>query len=164
MLLNKTVQYTTTGRGEVYCSAPCRDNTFFGDNHEAEKHSTPGKWVYCASTLEGKRRGALYCDEICKKRAAKKTRAQSTAEPQIAGTPTQLHQGVGGAKIVEQGNRIAKPSHTSRMALADSNPLTRHRSITAAKPRLSVTGHMLPKIFVSEKRKESSDPPNFDGD
>ena len=88
-LLNQTVRYTITSKPEVYCSAECRDFAFFGDQREVKKRASPGKCVYCGCTLKGKRRGALYCDEICKKRAARTGRAQSTAESQITGTPTQ---------------------------------------------------------------------------
>jgi hypothetical protein len=70
-LLNQTFRYTRAGKPEAYCSAACRDLVFFGDRREARKHSTPGKCVYCGATLEGKRRGALYCDEVCKKRVAR---------------------------------------------------------------------------------------------
>ena len=58
-LLNQTFRYTIAGEPEVYCSAGCRDLAFFGDTREAKKRSTPGNCVYCGTTLEGKRRGAL---------------------------------------------------------------------------------------------------------
>ena len=90
--LNQTFRYTRAGKPEAYCSAACRDLVFFGDRREARKPSTPGKCVYCGATLEGKRRGALYCDEVCKKRVARTGRAQSMAEPQIAGTPDQMNE------------------------------------------------------------------------
>ena len=91
-LLNQTFRYTRAGKPEAYCSAACRDLVFFGDRREARKHSTPGKCVYCGATLEGKRRGALYCDEVCKKRVGRTGRAQSMAEPQITGTPDQMNE------------------------------------------------------------------------
>ena len=116
-LLNQTFRYTIAGKPEVYCSAGCRDLAFFGDPREAKKHTTPGKCVYCRGTLEGKRRGALYCDEICKKRAARTGRAQSMAEPQITGTPPQLNQQVADAKTAEQGNRSTSRRQLSRSAL-----------------------------------------------
>ena len=93
-LLNQTIRYTIAGKPDVYCSAGCRDLPFFGNAREAKKRSTPGKCVYCAATLKGKRRGALYCDEICKKRAARSGRNNSMADPQITGTPTQSNQQV----------------------------------------------------------------------
>ena len=102
-LLNETLRYTIAGKPEVYCSAGCRDLAFFGDTREAKKRSTPGKCVYCGANLEGKRRGALYCDENCKKRAARSGRAHSTAEPQITGTPTQSNERVANAKNGGQG-------------------------------------------------------------
>ena len=121
-LLNRSFRYTITGKPEVYCSAGCRDLTFFGNPREAKKHSMPEKCLNCGATLEGKRRGALYCDETCKKRAARKGRTELTAEPQITGTATQSNHGVADVKNVDQGNRITKPSHASRIALGDSNP------------------------------------------
>jgi hypothetical protein len=102
-LLNQTFRHTIAGKPEVYCSAGCRDFAFFGDTREAKKRSTPGKCVYCRAALEGKRRGALYCDEKCKKRVTRSGRAQSAAEPQITGTPTQSNQRVANPKTVEQG-------------------------------------------------------------
>ena len=110
--LNQTFRYTITGRPDVFCSALCRDNAFFADRREARKHSTPGKCVYCQATLAGKRRGALYCDEICKKRA---TRTGSTAGHKLTGTPTQSNQWLANHENAEQGNRVAdgpKPLET----------------------------------------------------
>ena len=104
MALNQTFRYTITARPEAFCSALCRDSAFFADRREAQKHSTPGKCVYCKANLEGKRRGALYCDETCKKRAG---RIGKTAEPKITGTPTQSNQRLGNQKNDWQGNRIA---------------------------------------------------------
>src|SRR6266849_5555466 len=72
-LLNQAVRYTIDGTPEVYCSAECRDIVFFRDRLEAKKHSSPGRCVYCGAKLEGKRRGALYCDENCKKRVRRRT-------------------------------------------------------------------------------------------
>lgn len=107
-LLNQTIRYTIAGKPGVYCSAGCRDLTFFGDSREAKKRSTPGKCVYCRATLEGKRRGALYCYETCKKRAARSGRDQSTAEPQITGAPTQPNQRVANPKNGGLGDCIAR--------------------------------------------------------
>jgi hypothetical protein len=117
-LLNQTIRYTITGKPGVYCSAGCRDLAFFGDTREARKRSTPGKCVYCGATLEKKRRGALYCGEKCKKRAARSGRAHSTAQPQITGTPTQSNQEVGNAKTVKPWNRISSRPQPFRNALS----------------------------------------------
>jgi len=116
-LLNQTLRFTIAGKPEVYCSAACRDLVFFGDRREARKQSTPGKCVYCGAMLVGKRRGALYCDEVCKKRVARTGRAQSTAEPQITGTPSQLNQQVIDRKTGEQGNRTTGGPEPSEMRL-----------------------------------------------
>jgi hypothetical protein len=91
-LLNQTFRYTIAGKPEVYCSAVCRDRVYFGDRREARKHSTPGKCVYWGATLEGKRRGALYCHEVCKKRVARTGRVQSTGNAKITGTPDQMNE------------------------------------------------------------------------
>jgi Fe-S-cluster-containing dehydrogenase component len=128
-LLNQTLRYTVAGNPEVYCSAVCRDLMFFGDRREARKHSNPRKCVYCRANLEGKRRGALYCDEVCKKRVARTGSAQSTAEPQITGTATQSNQRVVAAKTVEQGDRITRPLHGSKIALSDPNPPPRKSAL-----------------------------------
>jgi len=116
-LLNQTLRYTIAGKLEVYCSALCRDGVFFGDLHQAIKHSTPGKCIYCGGDLTGKRRGALYCDETCKKRFARKGGHNSTARVQLSGTPGQSNQGVLGVKNGQQGNRIAGVPMLFRNAL-----------------------------------------------
>jgi hypothetical protein len=78
-VLNQTVHYTVSGRGQVYCSAICRDTAFFGDRREAEKRATPGKCVHCGGSLSGKKRGALYCDETCRKAHARKMQTPGDA-------------------------------------------------------------------------------------
>jgi hypothetical protein len=86
-LLNQAVRYTITGKPEVYCSAECRELAFFRDRREARKHATPGKCVYCNAELKGKRRGALYCDETCKKYAVRRRGPLAPARPELSGTP-----------------------------------------------------------------------------
>jgi len=98
-LLNQTLRYTISGKPEVYCSGMCRDFALFGDLQEAKKRSTPGRCVYCGASLEEKRRGALYCDEICKKRVARRRQPDFPARCEITGTPNPLNQGVTGARI-----------------------------------------------------------------
>jgi hypothetical protein len=102
--LNKTVQYTIAGRREVYCSAPCRDNDFFGDRHEAKKRATPGKCAFCGGSLKGKKRGALYCDDACRMRHSRVRERTETRQVERSRTATQSNQAVGDAKTVEQGN------------------------------------------------------------
>ncbi len=92
--LIQSLRYTITGSAEVQCSVGCRDLAFFGDQHGARKHSSPGKCIHCGASLKGKRRGALYCDEICKKRAARGKQLGSMAQRQITGTPSPPNQGV----------------------------------------------------------------------
>jgi hypothetical protein len=88
-LLNQTFRYTIISRPQVYCSAVCRDSVFFGNWNEGRKHSTPGRCAYCRGSLKGKRRGALYCDEICKKALRRKNQRIATAEGQKSGTANQ---------------------------------------------------------------------------
>jgi hypothetical protein len=113
---NQTFRFTIKGKPEVYCSTGCRDLVFFGDTREAKKRSMPGKCPHCGAPLKGKRRGALYCDENCKKRAARLGKASSTAEPQITGTATQLNQRVAYPKTAQQGDRIAAGPQPFRSA------------------------------------------------
>jgi hypothetical protein len=48
--------------------------------------------MYCGTILEGKRRGALYFDEVCRKRVARTGMVQSTGKAKIAGTPDQMNE------------------------------------------------------------------------
>lgn len=89
-LLNQAVRYTITSKAEVYCSPECRDLGFFRDGREARKHASPGKCVCCGASLKDKRRGALYCDEICKKRVAREKGALVSAEASIIRDTTQI--------------------------------------------------------------------------
>jgi len=98
-LLNQTVRYTISGKPEVYCSAACRELAFFANRLEAKKHSSPGKCVNCGAGLEGKRRGALYCDELCKKRVARRKEALPAARAQLSGTPTEPNEQLTNAEI-----------------------------------------------------------------
>ena len=97
--LNQAVRYTMVGRPEVYCSANCRDLVFFTDRLEARKHSSPGKCVNCGAKLEGKRSDAVYCDEKCKRRVARKERKLSAAKAQISGTPTEPNEQLTNAEM-----------------------------------------------------------------
>jgi hypothetical protein len=115
-LLNQTVQYTITGRREVYCSGPCRDNDFLGDRHEAKKRSTPGKCAYCGGSLKGKKRGALYCDDTCRMRHCRAQERTETQRVEKSRTPTQSNQGVVGANNADEGNRITSTPQCSRNA------------------------------------------------
>ena len=106
-LLNQTVRYTITGKPQVYCSAICRDSVFFGDRQEAKKHATPGHCASCGGSLEGKKRGSIFCDDVCRKAHSRKIQRFATAKVGKSRTPTQSNQRVRDVKTVEQGNRIA---------------------------------------------------------
>jgi hypothetical protein len=105
-LLNQTVQYTIAGRREVFCSTPCRDTAFFGDRHEAKKQATPGKCTYCGGSLKGKKRGALYCDDVCRVTHSRVRERTGTRQVEKSRTPTQSDQRVVDANNADQGNRI----------------------------------------------------------
>ncbi len=91
-LLNRSIRYTIAGKLEVYCSAACRDLAFFGDRHEARKRTTPGKCTNCGGSLQGKKRGSIYCDDVCRKRHSRKEPGISTAEVKKSRTPAQSFQ------------------------------------------------------------------------
>ena len=115
-LLNQTVTYTIAGRREVYCSPICRDNAFFGDRHEAKKRATPGKCAYCGGSLKGKKRGALYCDDVCRMRHTRVRERTATRQVEKSRTPIQSNQAIGDGKTVDQGNCITAGPHPLRNA------------------------------------------------
>lgn len=126
-LLNEAARYTIAQRPEVCYSAKCRDLAFFGGHHEARRHSTPGKCAYCGDSLLDKRRGALYCDEICKKRATRAGRRHSAGEAKITGTASQSNQQLADTKTVDVGDCTvcARPASKSTLvgALSESKAL-----------------------------------------
>jgi hypothetical protein len=67
-LLNQTVRYTITQKPEVDCSAECRDFAFFGDRREVSKHAGKRRCANCGGSLQTKKRGAVYWDDVCRKR------------------------------------------------------------------------------------------------
>ena len=98
-ILNQSVTYTIAGKPEVYCSSTCRDGAFFEDHLERKKRANPGRCVNCKGPLQGKRRGALYCDDLCRKRYAQKNGGISTAGAELSRKPNQLNQEVADTKI-----------------------------------------------------------------
>lgn len=109
-LLNQTVQYTLTGRPEVYCSPPCRDSAFFGDRHEVKKQATPGRCAFCGGSLTTKKRGALYCDDDCRMRHSRVRERSGMRQVEKSRTPDQSNQRVADSKNAGQGNRITGAS------------------------------------------------------
>jgi hypothetical protein len=85
-VLNQAIRYTIANKPQVYCSAACRDLAFFVDRHQARKYSSPGKCANCGAPLQGKRRGALYCDESSKKRLARMRQPIMAARVKLSGT------------------------------------------------------------------------------
>ncbi len=98
-ILNQSVRYTIAGKAEVYCSAKCRDGVFFEDQLERKKRSNPGRCANCGGPLQGKRRGAIYCDDICRKRHGQKNGGISTAGTQITRKPNELNQQLADTKM-----------------------------------------------------------------
>ena len=87
-LLNQTFRYTIAGKAEAYCSSGCRDLAFFQDPYEATKRCTPGKCVYCGGSLKGKKRGALYCDNVCRMRHTRVRERKATRQVEKSRTPS----------------------------------------------------------------------------
>lgn len=79
-LLNQTLRYSIKDRPEVYCSAACRDLVFFGDHHEARKRATPKECAACGGPLEGKKAGAVFCSDKCRKRLSRTSNLTATPE------------------------------------------------------------------------------------
>ena|SRR6516162_1542327 len=97
-LLNQTVHYTIAGTPEVFCSAACRDLLFFRDHKEAIKHSTPGKCAFCGSSLQGRKRGTLFCDDVCRMRYSRGRDRTGMGRGKKSRTTTQLDQRVANLK------------------------------------------------------------------
>lgn len=71
-----SVRYTRAGESGVWCSRECRDG--------AEAHA-PGTCKTCGAKLpDGKRRGAMYCDDACRKAARRAP--QTSATPELSPT------------------------------------------------------------------------------
>jgi hypothetical protein len=92
--LNQTVHYTIAGRREIYCSAACRDTVFFSDRHEVKKRATPGMCAYCGGSLKGKKRGTIYCDDVCRMRHTRVRERMETRQVEKSRTGTQSNQSV----------------------------------------------------------------------
>jgi hypothetical protein len=88
-VLNQTFRHTIAGKRGVYCSAGCRDFVFFGDRHEALKYMTPKKCAYCGGDLEGKNRGAIYCNDRCRMRG-NRAHNSATAKKPNSGLPESM--------------------------------------------------------------------------
>jgi hypothetical protein len=117
-LLNQTFRYTIADKPEVYCSAPCRDLVLFGDRREAKKHATPGKCTPCGGSLKGKKRGSIFCDDVCRKANSRKMQRITTTGVGKSRTPTQSNQQVTGMKTGDQGiGPNGSTGLTSRTAL-----------------------------------------------
>lgn len=115
-LLNQSVRYTVTGKPGIYCSVGCRDRAFFGDEREARKHSSPGRCAYCRGSLQGRKRGSIFCDDTCRKTYSRKKGHMATPEVEKSRTPPQSHQRVRNMKTAGKGNRITGAGELAKSA------------------------------------------------
>jgi hypothetical protein len=141
-LLNVSVQYTIAGRREIYCSSVCRDGVYFGNPREADKRGTPGRCAYCGGSLEGKKRGSIFCADRCRKAHSRKIQHTAAAEVEKSRTPTQLNERVTSPKTGGQGDCI--PS--------GAQPLKNAPGEVAPKIRLPVEGERAWKWGKSQAR------------
>jgi hypothetical protein len=98
-LLNQSFRYTIMDKPEVYCSAKCRDLAFFEEECEAKRWANPRKCAYCGGSLSGKKRGALFCDDICRMRPDRVRERTGTRQGEKSRTPTESNQELKEAKI-----------------------------------------------------------------
>ena len=124
-ILNQSVTYTIAGKPDVYCSSTCRDGQFFEDQLERKKRANPGRCANCGGPLQGKRRGALYCDDICRKRYAQKNGGIPTAGPEISRKPNQLNQQLANQKIAVSTQSLRNQNERSHGPLHAKSGLSR---------------------------------------
>jgi hypothetical protein len=84
--------------------------------------------VYCGGSLKEKKRGSIFCDDVCRKAHSRKIQRITTREVIKSRTPTESNQEVGDAKTVGQGNGIS----------GGAQPLKNARGEVAAKSGLPV--------------------------
>jgi hypothetical protein len=68
-----SVRWTRSGEPEEFCSAACRD----GFKSDSTRENSV--WAFCkncGTSLAGKRLGAMYCSDVCRKRFMKSSTAQ----------------------------------------------------------------------------------------
>ncbi len=124
-ILNQSVRYTIAGKAEVFCSANCRDRVFFEDQIERKKRANPGRCANCGGPLQAKRRGAIYCDEICRKRHSQKNGGISTAGAQITRKPNQLNQQLTDTKMAVWSHSPRNRNGRSHGAPRENSTLSR---------------------------------------
>ena len=124
-ILNQSVRYTITGKAEVYCSANCRDGVFFEDQLERKKRASPGRCANCGGPLQGKRRGAIYCDDMCRKRYAQKNGGISTAGAELSRKPIQSNQQLADPKIAVSTQSLRNRNERSHGPLHAKSGLSR---------------------------------------
>ncbi|MCZ6625028.1 MAG: recombinase family protein [Deltaproteobacteria bacterium] len=123
-ILNQSVTYTIAGKPEVYCSAKCRNRVFFENQLERKKRASPGRCANCGGPLQGKRRGALYCNDMCRKRYAKKNGGISTAGAEISRKSNQSNQQLANPKIAVSTQSLRNQNERSHGALHAKSSLS----------------------------------------
>lgn len=88
MLLNQTLRYTIAEKPEAYCPAACRGLAFFRDRHQARKRVAPERCAYWDGGLGGRKRGTLYCDDVCRMRHSRVCERLATRQVEKALTPS----------------------------------------------------------------------------
>jgi hypothetical protein len=85
------IRFTRRGDSEVWCSRECRDGA---DARE------PGTCRLCRSRLpEAKKRGALFCDDACRKAAQRENGKQQTPRtPELSRTKPSIYAGFSSGK------------------------------------------------------------------
>jgi hypothetical protein len=91
-VLNQAFRFTMPDRAQVFCSGQCRDSRFFSNWGDAHKHSTPGRCAYCGASLRNKNRGAIFCDDRCRKAFSRRGPVKSAPRPQKCRTPALSNQ------------------------------------------------------------------------
>ena len=77
------VRFTRRNESGAWCSRECRDG--------AHAHA-PGTCKTCKARLpEGKRRGAMYCDDACKQAAHRKTDVRPSETSKLSVTKTPIY-------------------------------------------------------------------------
>jgi hypothetical protein len=136
----------------------CRDTAFFGDRREAEKLARPGRCAYCGGILRDKRRGALYCDDGCRKAHSRKTNVVGDGETRkIADTAVIESVTYRGANR-GLGQSLVLPVSTS-LGGTERDLTTEKESSLNSAPSERETGRLLPNGQQSFEFFSPSDQP-----
>ena len=90
------VRFTRPGESGVWCSRECRDGT---------KAHEPGTCRHCKAKLpEGKRRGAVFCDDACRKASQRQNGTlRAPATPKLSRTKPSIYAAFSSGKEAVRG-------------------------------------------------------------